>query len=361
MLKINILKASNINDSKVWVNYWEKLPILLQDVFFLPQYLEAYENENRGEALCALIIENHSFILYPFMKSKVPFDSTIIDGKDYYDIQSPYGYSGPLVNNEGNNPQFLENAWKLFDNWCIQNDIVSEFCRFHPLLENNIFSKIHLDIYFNRLTIAMDLISYEKNIWNESFYLNHRGMVRKAMREEYKFCKEKFTTNIKWFTEKYNETQKALNAETETYFSEQYFNTLDKLNERIWLGVLKKNDKPITAVVVIEGNQFAYLHLMAYFNEGPSKGMVNYLYHEVALECEKNGKKLLQVGGGKTSSTDDPLFLFKTRLSPIRHNYFIGKKIHLKSIYEKLKIIYKEKFGEEMYEKNKHLVQFYRN
>ena len=183
---------------------------------------------------------------------------------------------------------------------------------------------------------------------------------RKAIREGFTFHIENFQERLSWFVEKYNETQKLLNAEAETFFSEAYFQAfIAKLENRVWLGVVRKNGEPVTAVVVLEGNYDAYLHLMAYFNEGPSKGMVNFLYHEVAVETAKRGLHRLQVGGGKSSSEDDSLFLFKSRLSSLRHEFYIGQRIHNEEVYKELVDIYTTLHGEAAYAQRKNLLQFY--
>jgi hypothetical protein len=247
----------------------------------------------------------------------------------------------------------------VFSKWCISNNIVTEFCRYHPFYQNQKWADRNVVNLINRTTIAMDLINYPIDVWEKSHYLNQRGMVRRAIKEGYTFHIEKFSDNISWFTKKYNDTQKKLNADSETFFSELYFNELDKLGDKIWLGVVKENENPLTAVVVIEGVEYAYLHLMAYFHDGPAKGMVNYLYHETAIEASKNDKKLLQVGGGKSNKLEDPLFRFKSRLSPVSHQFYIGKKIYNQEVYNQIVDSYISNYGIDLYNTKKHILQFY--
>ena len=83
---------------------------------------------------------------------------------ELYDISTPYGYGGFLANKALN-----MNIIKEFDNnyiqFCSLNNIVCEFVRFHPILENAFqFSKIY---NINRVgeTVAMYLDSEEK-VWN---------------------------------------------------------------------------------------------------------------------------------------------------------------------------------------------------
>lgn len=360
-MELQILKAGLNADAKVWRSIWDRLPEERKDVYFLPEYLFAYEIENRGEALCAIFINKDAIWMYPFMRSKITVSDSILIEEDYFDIQTPYGYGGPLVNSAGEDKNFITAAWQCFSEWCCKTRVVSEFCRFHPLLSNHLWADDKMEILKNRDTVAMDLIDYPTAVWGTSYFRNHREMIRKAMREGFIFQVENFSDQLSWFAKKYNETQASLNADSETFFSEDYFKALHGgLSKYVWLGVVRKDGIPVTAVLVLEGRKFAYLHLMAYFNEGPAKGMVNYLYHEAALQASKHGLTQIQVGGGKTNSPDDPLFLFKTRLSPVRHTFYIGKRIHDLEGYQKLSEVFISDHGVEVFNSKKNILQFYR-
>lgn len=355
-----VLELGIATDEAEWMRLWNILPIERQDVFFLPGYLEACQNEKRGKGMCMAVTENESVFLYPFLKKEISFDTENSEGRKYYDITTPYGYGGPVVNFSGDDIGFLKSAWNAFSTWCSEHSIVTEFCRFHSIVSNHIWVSEEMQVIKDRETVAFDLKQYPTAFLGSSYYHNHRGMVRKAIREEFTFHVEDFEERLVWFVDKYNETQKKLQASPETFFSEAYFRTLlEKLGRRVWLGVIKKNGDAVTAVLVMEGNNDAYLHLMAYFNDGPAKGMVNYLYHEVAMNVAKKDLHMLQVGGGKTNSPDDPLFLFKTRLSSVRHEFYIGKRIHNQTKYKELIERYKSQKGEEAYNQKKGILQFY--
>jgi hypothetical protein len=358
-MNFRILHLGNAPDEVEWVRLWGLMPLEKQDVFFLPGYFQAYKEENRGEAICVVATENDSIWMYPFLKCKILlFEDG--SGRECYDIRTPYGYGGPIAVFSEENREFLEKAQNAFSKWCNDQKIVTEFCRFHPFIQNYECADLKMQVIKNRTTVAFDLKNYPTDVWVGTNYHNHRGMIRKANREGFTFHIENFQDRLSWFVEKYNETQKMLNAEEETFFSESYFQAfISKLENRVWLGVVRKNGKPVTAVVVLEGNFDAYLHLMAYFNDGPANGMVNFLYHEVALETAKRGLHRLQVGGGKTSNDDDSLFLFKARLSSLRHDFFIGKRVHNDQIYSELISKYKYINGESAYLQRKNLLQFY--
>lgn len=359
IMSFEILRASNLMERDKWIKYWESLKPEYQDVCFRPEYILAYEVEKRGEALCCVIKENDQLWLYPFLKNKIS-ESIRLTGSDFYDIESPYGYSGPVVNDTRDSTHFLKRCWTHFSDWCRNNKIVTEFCRFHPLISNELLAASEMEIILNRQTVAFDLSEYPNDFYNSSFFLNHRGMINRAIREGLNFEFIPYSQNFERFLSHYTNTQILLKASSETFFGIEYFKKLAQLSpEYITIGCVKKGDEILCAVIVLNGVEFAHLHLMAYYSSANVKGMVNFLYHHIALEFGKKGLRFLQVGGGKTSSEDDPLFLFKKRLTPVRHLFYIGKRVHDIQCYESLKQNYQIE-NPDQYALKKHLLQFYR-
>jgi len=346
IINFKILKANIMNDRETWKGSWDKLPPERRDVYFLPEYLLAYEAEGRGEAYCALAMDGDALWMYPYLRCNIPMADKYFAGKVFYDIQSPYGYGGPVVNKAGEDKTFLRDAWRYFSEWCVRTGIVGEFCRFHPLLENYLWAPHEMQVLEDRQTVVMDLNSYPNAIWNDSFFRNHRHMIRKAESEEYIFEIASVAGKMSWFAEKYAYTQDLLDADSETRFSEAYFKSLATgLGDKLWLGVVKKEGIAVTAVIVLVGMQFAHSHLMVYLSEGPARGMTNYLYHGVALEAARRGIGILHMGGGKTSDAEDPLFCFKARLGPDRRVFNIGKRCHNNDVYQWLGAKWEELHG----------------
>lgn len=346
IIDFKILKANIVNDRETWKRSWDKLPPERRDVYFLPEYLLAYEAEGRGEAYCALAMTSDAIWMYPYLRCNIPLADKYLAGKVFYDIQSPYGYGGPVVNKAGEDKTFLSEAWQHFSDWCVRTGVVGEFCRFHPLLENHLWAPHEMQVLEDRQTVVMDLNYYPNAIWNDSFFRNHRHMIRKAEREGYKFQTAIASGEMSWFAQKYAYTQDLLDADSETRFGETYFKTLVAgLGDKAWLGVLKKEGRTVTAVLVLEGAQFAHSHLMVYLSEGPARGMTNCLYHGVALEAARRGLCMLHMGGGKTRDEEDPLFRFKASLGPDRRIFNIGKRCHNNDVYQWLGAKWEELHG----------------
>ena len=116
------------HDSGEWHDILERVPE--SDVYFLPEYHRVYELNGEGMARAFVAWEGDDLLFYPFLVRPIEKIGHESIPQSYYDIETVYGYSGPLATN--NNPEFLERAWKSFSVWCANEHVVAEFIRFHP-------------------------------------------------------------------------------------------------------------------------------------------------------------------------------------------------------------------------------------
>ena len=95
-----------------------------------PEYLQTWINYEESVAYCAVYQNDKYMLLYPFLKKKITgYDL----GADYYDIQTAYGYGG-VISNAVNIPvKYVNDFNKQLDDWCLENNIISEFIRTNPL------------------------------------------------------------------------------------------------------------------------------------------------------------------------------------------------------------------------------------
>src|ERR1039458_8383092 len=101
------------------------------DVYFTAEYHLAHELNGDGKALAFVAEDGKRTLFHPFLIRLIPeFDLH----DEWHDIESVYGYSGPLSTT--NDRKFLAEAWGAFSDWCQQQNVVAEFIRFHPLLDN---------------------------------------------------------------------------------------------------------------------------------------------------------------------------------------------------------------------------------
>lgn len=345
-MEFSLLKASRHDDRRVWEDALAHLPAERRDVYFQPGYLLAYEAEGHGEAWCAVAGDGDARWLYPFLKSPTDPLGAPIGGQSLFDIQTAYGYGGPVVNGAGENGNFLETAWQTFHHWCAGEGVVGEFCRFHPLIDNHRWASGDMAIIDDRETVVMEAREYVDAVWNSSYYRVHRNMIRRAEREGYSFRAIETGDHMSWFEPMYAATQDKLKAQAETRFSRKYFDTLvAELGENSWLAVVEKERTILCAAIVLQGERFAHSHLMGYRDLGSFAGITNLLYHGAACEAAELGLSELHMGGGGSGDPKDPLFRFKATLGPGRGMFRIGTRCHNQGLYDTLGERWTARFG----------------
>lgn len=153
------------------------------DTYWLSGYVKAFMIHGDGEPLLFFYDGNDVRGINVVMKrdiaEDVHFSGKIPRGK-FYDFSSPYGYGGWLIEGEEKGVLF-----KTYEEWCINNGIISEFVRFHPVIENHVYSEACYEVVPLGNTITMDLSSPEI-IW-ANITSKNRNMIRKAkkMASEY--------------------------------------------------------------------------------------------------------------------------------------------------------------------------------
>jgi hypothetical protein len=320
-----VVKASEPSGRQKWLAAWEALPVERRDVYFHPGYLEALEMIGRGRATCAMAAAGDARWLYPFLE--VPIDSNAA-GREIFDIQSGYGYGGPVVNAAGELSSFIHDVWEQFDTWSAAEGIVAEFVRFHPLLDNRRWAPRAMSIVHNRTTVVADAQSYPDAVWKDPQFRVQRHMVRRAEREGYSFEILPFDGDLRWFSDLYDLTHERLAGGSETRFPLEYFEALrDQFRGRAWLGVVREQSEILVAALVLNSEAFAHCHLMGYRRARLTNGSTNLVYHGIYLEAARRGLSLVHMGGGTSGAPDDALLKFKSSLSPLMREFFIGKLV----------------------------------
>jgi len=336
-METHILNAALNSERTLWNFTLEQIGAYRRDVYFRPDYMLPYSRRADKDACCYVFKDNDAVLMYPFMKNQIIRKTGKNDQILLHDIESAYGYGGPVVNCAGEDTGFLQQAWGNFANWCIAEHIVSEFVRFHPLIENIRWAPQAMKKLKDRLTVQIILKSYESDLNKSSYYRTHRQMLSKARRSGYSFHVLPAKSELSWFVPLYLETQKSLGAKESLNYGIEYFETLTEgLDSSVWLGVVKLFGEISGAALVLESSVYVHSHLMGYRRDIPSNGMTNLLYHGIAVEGVQRGKQVLHMGGGVSSGEDDPLFRFKKDLSPARAEFWLGTTCHDVTQYELL-------------------------
>jgi lipid II:glycine glycyltransferase (peptidoglycan interpeptide bridge formation enzyme) len=312
-----------------------------KDVFYHHSYSTLYQKMGDGNPFLFFYEdEKGNKLCYSFLKREInqlAFMNDENDESELFDIITPsYGYGGPLYDYE--DEQFVRQFRSVFSNYCKENNIITEFIRFHPILQNQIYMDTSMEVAYNRETIFVDLMKTEKEIFNH-YHKNHKRNVKKAIKNNLEFRvfqKERTHEKIDEFYKLYKETMDKLNASDYSYFSTEYLTDLLSADDNhLMMGAVLLNGNMVAAAICMHDGGTLHYHLGCSKQETLNLGTTIFLLHKIALWGNEKGLHTFHLGGGHVGR--DSLFQFKHRFHAEGSlNFYIGKKVHHPEIYYKL-------------------------
>lgn len=296
------------------------------DVYYLSGYVKAFALHGDGDPLLFYGEANGVRGINVAMKRDVGADPRFSDklpAGTYFDLATPYGYGGWLIEGEGD----PEPIFREYERWCRKNRIISEFVRFHPVLKNHERVRGAYEVIALGGTIAMDLRSPE-TIWSNLTSKN-RNMIRKAQKNGIRIYTGRNPEIFEQFREIYNATMDKDHAEEYYYFAPDFYASVCEdlpHNGQIFYAQMP-DGTVIAASIMLWANGHMNYHLSGSRREFQNLAPTNLLLYEAAMWGCAAGCDALHLGGG-VGSGDDSLLMFKKsfyRGEPCR--YHIGKKI----------------------------------
>lgn len=320
MYKIELLDVFNPQ----WDDIVKSFPNY--DVYYLKGYVKPFQLHGDGEPILFLYESDRLRAIYVFMKRDL--------GNGYFDVVTPYGYGGVLFDGDINHEN-LDEFINAFSSQMKDENIVDNFVRYHPVLENAEAMRSISTVIDLGKTISMDLASIEL-IW-ANITSKNRNMIRKAEKNGITI---KHTTDLKFFEDFkriYDATMLKDNAEKYYYFSPSFYESLHKeLSNNFKLFYAELEGEIISMSIMLFANGHMHYHLsgslLEYRNLAPSNLL---LYKAACWGCEQ-GFKDLHLGGG-LGSGEDGLYKFKAGFNRnASHQFSIGKQIFDEDKYQKL-------------------------
>ena len=333
MLSIYTMDRSNEWDNVV--RTFEKY-----DTYWLSGYVKAFQLHGEGEPLLFHFDNGEVRGINVVMKRDVANCKSfkgVIPENTYFDFSTPYGYGGWLIEGENPKPLFIE-----YEKWCRENGIISEFVRFHPVIENHIAcEKIYEAVPLGEV-VTMD-ISDDETIW-ANITSKNRNMIRKAQKNGIRIYNGRYEDIFKVFREIYNETMDKDSADEYYYFGEEFYKSiLDDLPYNAQMFYAMYEGQVIAASIMLMANGMMNYHLSGSRREFSGLAPTNLLLYEAAKWGCFNGYKTLYLGGG-VGSAEDGLFKFKKafyRPEELKR-FVIGKKIFDQDKYNELTLLRKD-------------------
>lgn len=345
-----------IDDNEKWDNIVKSFKSY--DVYYLAGYVKAFQTHGDGEPKLYFYEDKNIRAINVFMKRDIERDQNFsgkIPADTFYDAATPYGYGGFLIEGNVTNESLLA-LEKGYATLCMNEGIISEFVRFHPVLNNSgILSSIY-DISELGRTITIDLGSQEQ-IW-KGLASNNRNKIRKAIKSGVEVYWGRSRELFDMFVPLYNGTMDKDDATEYYYFKKDFYDSILedlKYNSLMFYAVFE--NKVISMSIILFSNQQMHYHLSAADREYQNLAPTNLLLYEAACWGGENGYKTFHLGGG-LGSREDSLFEFKKGFNKNSKTYFsIGKKIFNSEKYDELINIRKQS---QSFDENKLFFPAYR-
>ena len=287
------------------------------DVYYLSKYVEFYKKKD-NEYNAFFLEKGRDFFFIPYIKKLIHHK------EELYDIETPYGYGGPIVNSS--DKLFIKMAWEKFFLAAKKDNIIAGLFRFNPFYEISKFEGLkNLNLVKEREIVILDLNKSEEEIFN-NFSKDNKNKIKKAYKSNLIFEVCNSIEQLNDFSKIYISRMKQKSALEMYLFSKKYFKkVLDSKNEFVKIYILKKQNEVIGGAIILKNKIYAHYHISSckkeYFNLGPN----NFLRHNVIKDLKKNKLRIINFGGGLTSDPEDTLFNFKKKFSKDTKWFFIGK------------------------------------
>lgn len=252
-----------------------------------------------------------------------------IEGSEFFDLTSVYGYSGPLINDSA----LINPCLDLLYDEMKRMKIVTLFVRTHPLLGDSSLDTACESLHVGNV-VVIDLKCQRTTI--DSYRVNHRRDIRKSLQSGVITTIDRRCQHLKEFIRLYHHTMHDLGAREYYLFNERYFSELTATEDmEATLLFAKYNGIKIGAILLLKTDRIMHYYLGGadrhYMKFSPLKVMLERA-HRMAIE---DGVDYFVLGGGP-GGLDDPLIKFKQGFSGMTYPFHVVKKIIDHAAYEEI-------------------------
>jgi hypothetical protein len=311
------------------------------DFYHLPGYLELEARKSNTTPEAVVIREGEQLFFLPYLiRDCYQLLNTSTSGYDkIYDVISPYGYPGILVNKAGQNSEFIKKCLNLtYDCWQ-QKNICAAFLRLHPILNDYIDTSISdLDkftVCHQGDVVICDLTVDTDEIWKQ-MRKNHRTRINKLRNSGFTVKMVSIEKYLDTFIDIYRETMNRVHANQSYYYTREYFrNLVGTLADRVNLCAVETNGQIVSICMITElhGTVQYYLGgtMTEYLPQAPTTMMLDY----IIKWSKARNNKYLNLGGG-LGGNKDSLYHYKAGFSDLSKPFMTIKSIVNHDLYDHL-------------------------
>ncbi|QDV79829.1 GNAT family N-acetyltransferase [Botrimarina mediterranea] len=320
---LRVLRADRVDERAAWIDLWSQSPA--QEVFTHPAYLEIFRQRSDHDCCCATMSSDAGTVLYPFYLRHLQSEYGLgLQCSEAKDITTPYGYGGPYAWGQANPKELAKAFWGAFDNWTMQENVVSEFIRF-SLFEDELLPYPG-EVESPLMNVVRSLDLTEEELWGE---VRHkvRKNVKRGRSAGIEVIIDGNGNRLGDFLSIYHRTMDRRCADASFYYDANFFESFcDALAGRYCFVHAMSGDLVVASELVLVSPRNVYSFLggtdPAHFSNRPN----DLLKFEVMLWAKSEGKRNFVLGGGKAAA--DGIYKYKESFAPNGVRPFrVGKRI----------------------------------
>lgn len=307
-----------------------------KDVYYEEKYGKLCEITDSGTLEIFTTSSPHGTIRNMFIKKTLPIE--LDSSGTFFDITTPYGYGGPIITDITDSKELLIKDYeKQFTHYCKENNIITEFVRFHPLLRNHEDFEHFYHPQMIRHTVVTE-VNPESDPYETQFSKSVKKKIRRALNHDLTVEIVETPKDLSVFKDIYYDTMDRNSAEEYYYFDDAYFDYLTDHLQAYLINVSIYSE----GVCIASGLYFVYGEILQIHLSGTRQDYLHlspaYLlrYHAI-LWARDHNIRFVHHGGGTDNTPENPLLSFKKKFSKSDLlSFYIGTRVYDEEKYHEL-------------------------
>lgn len=319
-------------------NEWNSIIQLFDnaDTYYRCQYAVSFMNNEDGTPYLLHYKHGDVELCYPIIEKDISEFSAFkgnLPVSTYFDWNTPYGYGGPIANVNSLSVDEQEQFRKELFELAAKRNVVTQFIRFHPLLQNQSVCSDVIENVYIKDTIYIDLNTQDDLMVQMDS--KNRNLIRKAIKNEV-VIEHDAGERIEEFIRIYEETMDRDRARDFYYFPQSYYEYMkSEMSDETEYFYAYKDGEMIAASIFFYANGNMHYHLSGNLTASRTYAPTNLILYSAANWGRELGLKSLHLGGGV--GIEDSLFHFKKQFNKNgRIGFWIGRNIFMPDVYEDL-------------------------
>lgn len=328
-------------DMSAWERAWGELPADRREVYIHPRYAAVCGRWEAARPGClrADAAAGGGWMLYPYLVHPAG-DGDGDGGGGACDVQTPYGYGGPLFVGAWSADEkaaALAGAMERFR----ALGAVAEFVRCHThWSDGQALAGMGFTVFQVRTNVECEFAGGDLTA---TWAAGARRNLRKAQAAGLRYRLGSPDADLAAFERLYALSAARLDMTPGYRFDHAYFRGLVGLDGVKLIVVETPDALAVAAAIVFVGGRVAHYHLgasdFAYQERRPN----DFLYFAMADVARAAGCERIVWGGGMSNDADDTLFRFKSHFGDVRRPAFCAGRVIDRGGYDRLCTLWQER------------------